>query len=1211
MIVKGINIPIGTMLDCELVGEAIVFSYQGQEVFVADAGEEKDKFKLRKKLKAVVLPIQGSEEEVEIKILRFADLHRHSENSILDGMSKVEELAKKTEYAGALTDHGVMFGYVDYYKAMKEAGKKPIMGFEAYMETIDGKKEGCHLVLLAKNEQGLRNLIKLCSKAYDNFYNKPHVSYEMLRKYSEGLIGLSGCVGGEIPQLILSGQYEKAKEVALELEKIFGKGDFYLEIQRHHIPEEAIVNAGLIRLSQETGIKLVATTDSHYTEKEDSEVHEMMLALQTQTTLSDPKRFRFSGTGYHIHTPEEMEKLFQDLPQALDATLEIAEKCNVEIELDKRFMPEFTVPEGFSSQDEYFEHLCWEGFKKRFGGKKEEKDPKYLEALKFEIKMIQKMGFSGYFLIVWDVINWAKNQGILVGPGRGSVVGSLVAYCLNITELDPLPLGLFFERFLNPERVSMPDIDIDFQKDRRDEVLDYVKNKYGFESVSGIVTFGTLGAKMSVRDVARVLGYPVYLGDTIAKAIPNTPGITLSEALELPELKALYDNNPDVKKIIDYALKIEGLKRNVSQHACGKVIAPGAVSDFLPEFLAINQETKEKSRTTQITNVEELGLLKMDFLGLRTLTVVADTIKMANKKLIKEGKPIIKYPHIPFEKEVFEYIATGELDGVFQLESQGMRKFMKELFHDASTVSEDQLPQLFERLVAGLSLYRPGPLEYIDDYLARMRDPSLIEYDTPDLEEILKPTYGIIVYQEQVMQIVQKLAGYSLARADIVRRAMGKKKADVMASEEKGFIDGCLKNGYSQEVAETVWGKMEDFAKYAFNKSHAAGYALLSYITAYLKYHFPTEYMTALLNSFINNISKLKAYMWAAKKMKIAILPPDINKSEKEFTIEGNMTIRFGLQGIKNLGKIADAIIAERRKGGQYKDLQDFVERMTIFHKIDKRVVESLIYAGALDSFEGTRQAKLQVLPQILASAALEKEQAITGQLDIFSLSAELANYKRIKTPAIPEFNKKEKMAMEKEYAGFYITEHPLDEYEKYFVAEGVLEIASLISEAETADLNEKAVKVAAIIKGLTPRYTKAGEVMYTFTAEDRTGDLPCVIFPKDVALNRNNLVNEKIVFLSGVLKHDDRGLQLIVNTILDIEEAKWDNPRYILVRAIDDKQIIWVKKLMAQPDCHGNVPLYIQTPKGKVLKAKQGFNVKTQTITKLKDLFGVNLKVS
>jgi DNA polymerase III subunit alpha len=833
------SIQKGSFLDVELKEDSLVFSLNGIEVNTVEAGEAKETFKRRKKLKAVVKEIV--ENELLTQIIHWADLHRHSGFSLLRATSRIEDMVEKTEYAGALTDYGAMFGIVDYYKKMKKAGKKPILGFEAFTESINGEKNANHLVLLAMNYKGLKNLFKLTSLGFENVYHeKPHLSYEMLRKYSEGVIATSAGLNGEIPRRLLEDDYEGAKRVALELAHIFGKENFYIEIQRHGIEEEDIVNPQLIQLARELDLKIVGTTDSHYTNKKDAKDHEILLCLHDKTTLDDDNRTVFPGEGYHIHTVDEIEELFADIPEALDNTLEIAEKCNVELELGKVNMPHFKVPAPYKDESAYFQYLCWKGFEERFKGTEKFNSEEYRERLQFEMDTINRMGFPGYFLIVWDFVDFAKRRGILVGPGRGSACGSLVAYVLRITEVDPIEYGLLFERFLNVDRISMPDIDIDFEDKRRGEVFDYVKQEYGEESVSKIITFGTMAARMVVRDVARVLGKPYSLGDRIAKAIPQKPKMTLKKAFEeSPEFKKMYEEDPEVREVVDIAMKLEGLPRNMSQHACGVIIAPSAVTDFIPQVWIENEETGEKEPTTQFTmsECEEMGLLKMDFLGLRTMGVVSTAIKDINARRKEEGKEPIDFLSIPTDDiKVYDFISKGNTAGVFQLEGNGMTKFMQELFQDAHTYldikdKEERRKigrQLFERVIAGLSLYRPGPIDDIPNYIQNMLNPENITYELPALEPILRNTYGIIVYQEQVMFIVRELAGFSKGQADTIRKAMGKKKKEILDEYEEYFIygnedmgiKGCIANGIPEDLARKIWLKLKKFGEYAFNKSH-------------------------------------------------------------------------------------------------------------------------------------------------------------------------------------------------------------------------------------------------------------------------------------------------------------------------------------------------------------------------------------------------------
>lgn len=1187
---------------------------------------------------------------------KFTHLHVHTEYSVQDGASKIKDMIKKAKNNGmeavAITDHGNMFGTTHFYKACKDENIKPIIGCEVYTEDINGKREAHHLVLLAKNKIGYSNLSKLVSWAYDNFYNKPQVSWENLKEYSEGIICLSACLGGEIAQSLIANDYENAKKVAMEFKGIF-KEDFYLEMQRHNLQEESYVNPMILKLGKELDIKVVASGDTHFTNEEDKETQDILLCLQTGKTINDPTRWSFSGDGHHFQTQEEMNDRFKDLPDLLKNTQEIVDKVNLELELNKVSMPKFEVPTEFKDEASYFEHLTWEGFDRRFKDKEAYTNPVYKERLEYELRIIEQMGFEGYFLIVQDFIMYAKNKGIMVGPGRGSCVGSLVSYCLQITDLDPIPLNLLFERFLNPERVSNPDMDIDFEYERREEVVEYVIKKYGTESVCGIITFGTFGAKGVVRDVARVLEFPYSVGDKIAKAIPLEVKMTLTKALDMsPELNAMYKNEPDVKRIIDASLHLEGLVRHTSTHACGKVIAPKAVVDFLPEAQILDKKTKTRVRVSQMTDVEEMGLLKFDFLGLRTMGVIGNALKFANIK--NKGKKKIEYLDIPLtDWEVYKYISTGDTFGVFQLEGGGMQQLMKDMFADvedeANKIIKLKLDkkeeakkldefgfELFERLVSAVSLYRPGPLDYIPQYLEGMRNPESIHYDCPELEEILKPTYGTIVYQEQVQMIVRKLAGYSLGRGDLIRRAMGKKKSDVMEQEKEYFINGkldeegnievmgCRRNGISEEVAIIIWDKMADFAKYAFNKSHAAAYAMIAYITAWIKHYYPIEFMTAMLNSFITTSKKLKLYIRVCLNMGIQLLPPDVNNSQQYFSIEGENSIRFGLMGLKNMGKTSMQILEEREDRGIFNNYQDLAERMAKHQKIGRKELQAIIYSSAGDCFEGTRNAKLSILEKILKSASVEKNNFQSGQLDIFGLKPEFAVFKAIQTPEMEEFDKKFKLEKEKEYAGFYVTEHPLDDYEKYFIEEKVTEIGIFdqeeVDEDEDMDDEEIAsfinyefdgqrVKVAGIVKDLKIYYTKKDQKpLYVFKIEDRTGELDAVIFSDRIELNHDKLIEDKIVIVEGTMKHDDRGLQLIVKNMFDIEAiAKSETPKCIWVKAIEKTQFSKLNEIVSNNK--GQTPVYLRY-QNQSYKASDEIALNFSTFSKIQEIFGDGVKI-
>lgn len=1134
-------------------------------VLIASAIGEDAKVIKRSKPKAFVLDVK--DDIATIELLYFVEIHRHSGYSLLDGAIPIKRLVEKTESVGALTDHGVMFGILDYYKKMLKANKKPILGCELYVETKDGNKEGNHLIVLAKNSIGYTNLMKLTTLGYNNFYRKPHISYEMLKTHSKGLIATTACMNGEVPQLILAGDYQKAKETLLELASFFEPGDFYIEIQRHGISEEIILNPQLIKLSKETGIKLIAATDSHYVNKEDSYEHEILLCIGTQSKMIDEKRMKFIGTGYHLHSSTEVLELFKDIPEAIENTLEIAEKCNVELDLNTIHMPSFEVPQPFKSDTEYFEYLAKKGFEERFGSNFDNQT--YKERFEYEIEIIKNMGFSSYFLIVSDFVNYAKSRGIEVGPGRGSVCGSLVAYCLKITEIDPIPYGLLFERFLNVDRISMPDIDLDFDDERREEVIDYVKEKYGKECVSKIITFGTLSARAAIRDVTRVLDFPYSFGDRISKTIIN-PKLTLKEQLEENiELKKMYNEEPDIKKIIDISIKIEGLPRNASMHACGVIIAKAAVVNYVPQIMMETETEGIYEPTTQFNmfECEECGLLKMDFLGLRTMGVINRALVDINRKRKKEGKPALTYKDIPInDPVVYDFISKGNTQGIFQLESAGMTSFMKELLQDAGKYiklkTKEDLEkfgnELFERIIAGVSLYRPGPMDEIPNYINNMLHPDQIVYELPVLKNILESTYGIIVYQEQVMFIVREIAGFSKGQSDTIRKAMAKKKKEIINEYEEYFIygsekhdkenpsevlniPGCINRGIPEEIAKDIWEKMKKFAEYAFNKSHATAYADIGIRTAWLAYYYPAEYMCATLNSFINKADKIKAYMAICKKKGIKILPPDVNRSEEKFTVAGD-SIRFGLMGIKNMGKAAEDIVNERRKNGPFANMQDFAERMALYSRVDKKMLEALIYASAFDEFEGTRKAKLVILPNILLAATNNKKQIESGQVSLFD-NPEMAAYKKIPIPKTEEFVKRFKLEKEKEYSGFYITEHPLDDFIRVTSKKDVHEISDvLLDDSETPDedipyikgslYENQDVKVCGIMKAVMLKYSRNGNRLITFTLEDKSGEIKCIAFNSCVERHQECFREGNICYALIRIKTDDFGTQGILQKI-------------------------------------------------------------------------------
>lgn len=1078
-------------------------------------------------------------------VIRFADLHRHSDYSLMDGMTTVPEMVKHTEYAGALTDHGNMYGFLEHYKAMKKAGKKPILGFEAYQESLTGELDGAHLILLAKNFRGYQNLLKLTSEAFDHFYRKPHVTWAMLEKYHEGVIATSACLGGIIPHALEDGQDDTAEYALKQLLKIFGE-DFYLEIQRHGIRGESLVNQKLIALGAKYGIPVIATTDAHYPTKEDKAAHEIELCAQTKKTMSEP-HFTFEGSGYHLHTSEEMEELFADIPVALDNTLKLADKCNVELKLGDVNLPNYEIPAQFATPMDYFRHLCEEGFQTRFAGKPQLTDPVYQDRFNYEMAMIEQMGFASYFIIVWDFINFARKNNIYVGPGRGSAAGSLLAYCIGITDMDPIRFNLLFERFLNPERVSWPDIDTDIEHSGRAKVIDYITKKYGAESVCRIVTFGTMAAKMVLKDVARVLGYPTGWANSLAKLVPEDPKMTLVKALDKnPELAARAKNDPDVARVMEVAIKLEGNKRHASQHACGLVISPGKITDFLPTSLEKDKETGERSLTAQVTmtEVEDLSLIKMDLLGLKNLTAIHEVIDT-----IKRTRSIdTTYEDLPLDdRETYKMLSKGITGGVFQLEGGGMtNNVIIPMFDDIDSLPESRLHECFERLIAAVALYRPGPMDYIPNYLEGMRDPASIQYLVPELEDILRPTYGVIVYQEQVMQIVRKLAGYTLGRADSVRKAMGKKKHDIMAAEklvfiygnkadydagkDKNYAPGCVANGIPEAIAEEIWAQMEKFASYAFNRSHAACYAWLASITAYMSCHWAPEFYCAMMNAFEDVGDKVKGYMALAVRRGIKILPPDINKSSDRCMVEDGC-IRLGFHNLAYLDKFSHLIAKEKADKGQFEDFQDLYERMSdLGKKPSKNILESLIFSGCMSSFGLNHHQMVEMIP------VLEKDykQSISvrqlGQITLFS-----PEEMKIKPPEVAEYSDQFLMEKEKEAIGFYLTRHPVDEFFASGKGEGCMPITDLIAE-EPDRYSSTQVCTVGLIRGLRTVYTKAkNEEMFLFTAEDRFNEIGCVLFPRNVAANKHRLMNGALVKIVGEYVVDEqRGPQIIVQSVLD-----------------------------------------------------------------------------
>lgn len=1080
--------------------------------------------------------------------MKFTHLHVHTEYSLLDGSAKIKELVKRAKELGmeslAITDHGVMYGAIDFYKAARAEGIKPIIGCEVYVapgsrfdrEIVKGEDRYYHLVLLAKNNIGYQNLSKIVSKGFtEGYYYKPRVDVSVLEQYSEGVIALSACLAGEVAVNLRKDDYEKAKEVALKYNNIFGAGNYFLEIQDHGIPDQRIVNTGVMRLSKETGIPMVATNDTHYIKAEDANAHDILLCIQTGKIVTDTDRMKYEGGQYYLKSAEEMERLFPYAKEALENTNKIADMCNVEIVFGEQKVPEFDVPEEYDAFS-YLKHLCEEGLKKRYNAVSEGEMSSLKERLSYELNTINKMGYVDYFLIVWDFIKYAKDHGIAVGPGRGSAAGSIVSYCLEITNIDPIKYNLLFERFLNPERVTMPDIDIDFCFERRQEVIDYVVRKYGKEKVVQIVTFGTMAAKMCIRDVGRAMDLPYSLCDKVAKMIPGDLGMTIPKALEVSkELKAFYDEDESVKQLIDMAIKLEGLPRHSSMHAAGVVIGRESIDEYVPL-----SRGSEDAITTQynMTTIEELGLLKMDFLGLRTLTVIQNAVKH-----IKENRGIdIDVDHLDFnDKAVYDMISAGKTEGVFQLESNGMKNFMKEL-----------KPANIEDVIAGISLYRPGPMDFIPLYIKGKEHPNDVVYDHPKLEKILAPTYGCIVYQEQVMQIVMELAGYTLGRSDLVRRAMSKKKADVMQKERQNFVygnkeenvPGCINRGISEETANKVFDEMTDFAKYAFNKSHAAAYAVVAYQTAYLKCHYPVEFMAALISSVKDNSGKVASYIQACRAMGIKILPPDINEAKSDFSVAGS-SIRYGLSAVKSVGDaVTDIIRMEVEQNGPFKGLEDYVGRLSN-KEANKRTIESFICSGAFDSFGYNRKQMLSIYPQIIEQASVDKKNAMSGQMSLMDfLGEEEKEDFKIKYPDVEEFSKEELLAKEKEILGIYISGHPLDEYRDIIDKKVTAKSTDFIFDEENGGYKVKdkiPYYIGGMIEKVTVKTTKHGDNMAFLTIEDLYGTVEVVVFPRDYARYKGKIVENQKVLIKGNASVNEEEGKLLLSELYLFEEIRND----------------------------------------------------------------------
>ncbi len=1080
--------------------------------------------------------------------MSFAHLHVHTEYSLLDGSNKIRECISRVKELGmdsvAITDHGVMFGVIDFYRAAKAEGIRPILGCEVYVapgSRFDKEAAGSgddryyHLVLLAENDLGYHNLIKIVSKGFtEGYYYKPRVDLEVLREFHEGIIALSACLAGEVQRNIMRGMYEEGKAAAFRYQEIFGEENFFLELQDHGMQEQKLVNQSLLRLSQETGIELVATNDVHYTYAEDEKPHDMLLCIQTGKKLSDENRMRYEGGQYYIKSEEEMRELFPYALQALENTQKIAERCNVEIEFGVTKLPKYDVPEGYTSW-EYLNHLCYEGLKRRYP----DVDRSLEERLEYELSVIKSMGYVDYFLIVWDFIKYAKDHGIAVGPGRGSAAGSIVSYCLEITSIDPIRYQLLFERFLNPERVSMPDIDVDFCYERRQEVIDYVVEKYGTDRVVQIVTFGTMAAKGVIRDVGRVMDLPYAFVDGIAKMIPrgqNNQPVSLERALEMnPEMRKLYQEDEQVRELIDMSRRLEGLPRHTSMHAAGVVISQKSVDEYVP--LSLGSDGSVTAQFT-MTTLEELGLLKMDFLGLRTLTVIQDAARLAGESAGEE----IDIEKIDYDdKKVLSSIGTGRTDGIFQLESGGMKSFMKEL-----------KPQNLEDVIAGISLYRPGPMDFIPQYIRGKDNRSSITYDCPQLEPILAPTYGCIVYQEQVMQIVRDLAGYTLGRSDLLRRAMSKKKGDVMQKERQSFVygnaeedvPGCIANGISEQTANKIYDEMIDFAKYAFNKSHAAAYAVVAYQTAWLKYYYPVEFMAALMTSVIDVPSKVSEYIYSCRQMGIEILPPDINKGVGDFSVDKGK-IRYGLTAIKSIGRpVIATIIEERNVRGAFKNLKDFIERMSEKEVINKRSIENFIKSGAFDSLGGTRKQLMIIYVQILDQVNREKKYSMTGQMSLFDMVSDDQKAEfDTPLPKVGEYENETKFAFEKEVLGIYLSGHPMEEYEEKWrknITRTTLDFQFDEETGRTRVHDGAREVIGGMITAKTIKYTKQNKVMAFVTLEDLAGSVEVVIFPKDYEKNQQFLNEEAKVFIRGrVSEEDEAASKMICEKVIPFEQTK------------------------------------------------------------------------
>lgn len=1157
--------------------------------------------------------------------MAFTHLHVHTEYSLLDGSNKIKEYVKRVKELGmnsaAITDHGVMYGVIDFYKECKAQGIKPILGCEVYVapgsrfdkELGGGEDRYYHLVLLAENNIGYANLSRIVSRGFtEGYYYKPRVDMELLQTYHEGIIALSACLAGEVPRYIQKGLIDEARKAAIRYRDCFGEGNYFLELQDHGIPEQKLVNTELLKLSRELSIPLVTTNDAHYTYAEDAKPHDILLCIQTGKKLADEDRMRYEGGQYYVKSEEEMKGLFPYAWEAVENTQRIADRCNVEIEFGVTKLPHFEVPEGYDSWT-YLNKLCLDGLKERYG---EDLDApagvtgqSFRERLTYELDVIKTMGYVDYFLIVWDFINYAKSNGIMVGPGRGSAAGSIVSYALKITNIDPVRYNLLFERFLNPERVSMPDIDIDFCYERRQEVIDYVSRKYGPEKVVQIVTFGTLAAKGVIRDVGRVMDLPYAYVDSLAKMIPNELNITIDRALQInPELRKLYEGDEQVRTLIDMSKRLEGLPRHTSMHAAGVVICSEPAEELVPL-----SRGADGSITTQftMTTIEELGLLKMDFLGLRTLTVLRDAVA-----LIEKSKGVhIDLDHIDMDdKKVLASIGTGKTDGVFQLESGGMKSFMKEL-----------RPQNLEDIIAGISLYRPGPMDFIPKYIRGKNNASSVTYSCPQLEPILEPTYGCIVYQEQVMQIVRELGGYTLGRSDLVRRAMSKKKQAVMEKERANFIygneeeqvPGCVAKGIPEEVASKIYDEMMDFAKYAFNKSHAACYAVVAYQTAFLKYYYPVEFMAALMTSVIDNSEKVAEYIMVCKSMGIAILPPDINQGESGFSVNGR-SIRYALTAIKSVGRpVIDAVVEERRERGPYVNLKDFITRVAQ-KDVNKKAMENFIKAGAFDSLPGTRKQFMSAYVQIMDHIIKDRKNNMAGQMSLFDLVDDSQKEEfDVKLPDVGEYSKEMLLSFEKEVLGVYISGHPLEEWEELWkkgITNTTADFMLKEESGETVVKDNMSVTIGGMIADKKIKYTKNDKVMAFLTLEDLLGSVEVIVFPKDYEKYHEKLTEDNKVFIKGrVSLEEDKDGKLICERVTPFDEVQRKLWIKFKTRQEYEENVGELYKMLADSDGQDGVVIYIEDPKSmKQLPPNKNVNADKKLISEMEGRFGnENIKIS